>query len=254
MRKIFKKMILQIEKLHKSFGQLEIIHGVNLEIMEGERHSIIGPNGAGKSTLFNLITGLYEPTSGSIRFKGEEIGGVKPFEISRRGLSRSFQILNIFHNMTVMENIECALLWPLGFKYSFWQRIWKLKKVKERAMEILERIGMARRSEVIAGTLSYAEQRLLEIGITIAGGAELILLDEPTAGLSREETERVISLVGDISEGRTLILIEHDMDVVFAISTRISVLLYGEIIATDEPQAIKQNKQVQEAYLGTEIK
>ena len=245
-------MLLQIRELHKSFGKVEIIHDVNLDIQRGERHALIGPNGAGKSTLFNLITGLYEPTSGSIKLNEEEMVGLKPFEISRRGLSRSFQILNIFHNMTVFENIQCSILWSLGYKYSFWQITRKLRNLQARAETILEQIGMTKRRETIAGTLSYAEQRLLEIGITIAGGAEIILLDEPTAGLSKHEIEQVIHLIREITEGKTLLLIEHDMDVVFTIAHRVSVLCYGQILATDEPQKIKQNKSVQEAYLGVE--
>lgn len=244
-------MILQIESLYKDFGKTKVIEGVDLEIKEGECHAIIGPNGAGKSTLFNLVTGLYKPTSGSIKLKGEEIVGLKAFEISRKGLSRSFQILNIFHDMSAYENIQCSLLWSSGYKYSFWQLVNKLKDVQERANIILEQIGMTNRRDVIAGNLSYAEQRLLEIGITISGGAEIILLDEPTAGLSKHEIEQVLRLIRYVTEGKTLILVEHDMDVVFSISNRISVLVYGKIIATAEPEIIKQNKQVQEVYLGT---
>jgi branched-chain amino acid transport system ATP-binding protein len=245
-------MILQINNLCKNFGNLAIIRGINWEILRGERHALIGPNGAGKSTLFNLITGLYEPTSGSIKLNGREIAGRKPFEIGRLGLSRSFQILNIFHNMSVFENIQCSVLWSLGYKYSFWNITQKQKDVQSRAEAILERIGMQRRRHVIASTLSYAEQRLLEIGITIAGGAEIILLDEPTAGLSKHEIDQVINLIREVTEGKTLILVEHDMEVVFAIASRISVLVYGEIIATDTPQKIKENRNVQEAYLGSE--
>ncbi len=244
-------MILQIKSLYKNFDKTRVIEGVDLEIKEGECHAIIGPNGAGKSTLFNLITGLYEPTSGSIKLKGEEVVGLKPFEINRKGLSRSFQVLNIFHDMSVYENVQCSLLWPSGYKYSFWQSVTGLKDVQERANVVLEQIGMTNRRDVIAGNLSYAEQRLLEIGITIAGGAEIILLDEPTAGLSKHEIEQVIHLIRYVTEGKTLILVEHDMDVVFSISDRISVLVYGKIISTAEPEIIKQDEQVQEAYLGT---
>jgi branched-chain amino acid transport system ATP-binding protein len=244
-------MILQIKSLYKNFDKTRVNEGVDLEIKEGECHAIIGPNGAGKSTLFNLITGLYEPTSGSIKLKGEEIVGLKPFEINRKGLSRSFQVLNIFQDMSVYENVQCSLLWPSGYKYSFWQSVTGLKDVQERGNAVLEQIGMTNRRDVIAGNLSYAEQRLLEIGITIAGGAEIILLDEPTAGLSKHEIEQVIHLIQYVTEGKTLILVEHDMDVVFSISDRISVLVYGKIISTAEPEMIKQNEQVQEAYLGT---
>ena len=244
-------MVIEIESLSKSFGNTKVIIDCNLSIREGEFHSIIGPNGAGKSTLFNLITGLYPPTSGSIRFKGEEIVGLRPFQINRKGLSRSFQITNIFTEMSVFENIRCSLLWMFGYRHSFWQGINRLKDVRDRAEEILEQIGMTERRNVIAGTLSYAEQRLLEIGITIGSGAEVILLDEPTAGLSKHETDEMIALIQERMRGKTLIFVEHDMDVVFAISDRISVLVYGRILASGEPLMIKENKQVQEAYLGS---
>lgn len=244
-------MILQIEGLSKSFGKTEVIIDCNLAVKNGEFHSIIGPNGAGKSTLFNLITGVYAPTSGSIKFKGEEVVGLRPFQINRRGLSRSFQITNIFREMSVFENIRCSLLWVLGHRYSFWKPINRLKDARDRAEEILEQIRMTERRNVIAGTLSYAEQRLLEIGITISSGAEVILLDEPTAGLSKHETDEMIALIRQRMEGKTLVFVEHDMDVVFAISNRISVLVYGQIIASGEPAMIKDNKQVQEAYLGS---
>ena len=243
-------MILEIKSLYKNFGETRVINGVDLEVEAGERHAIIGPNGAGKSTLFNLITGLHRPTGGSIKLAGKEIVGLRPFEISRRGLSRSFQVLNIFHNMTVLENIRCSLLWALGHKYSFWQSVTRLKDLEGRAEEILKEIGMAARKDIIAGNLSYAEQRLLEFGITIAAGAEVILLDEPTAGLSKHEIDQIMELIESMTQGKTLLLVEHDMDVVFKISDRISVLVYGEIIASGVPEVIKQNRLVQEAYLG----
>lgn len=243
-------MILEIKSLYKNFGETRVINGVDLEVEAGERHAIIGPNGAGKSTLFNLITGLHRPTGGSIKLAGKEIVGLRPFEISRRGLSRSFQVLNIFHNMTVLENIRCSLLWALGHKYSFWQSVTRLRDLEGRAEEVLKEIGMAARKDIIAGNLSYAEQRLLEFGITIAAGAEVILLDEPTAGLSKHEIDQIMELIESMTQGKTLLLVEHDMDVVFKISDRISVLVYGEIIASGVPEVIKQNRLVQEAYLG----
>ena len=243
-------MILEIKSLYKNFGETRVINGVDLEVEAGERHAIIGPNGAGKSTLFNLITGLHRPTGGSIKLAGKEIVGLRPFEISRRGLSRSFQVLNIFHNMTVLENIRCSLLWALGHKYSFWRSLSRMKDLEGRAEEVLKEIGMAARKDIIAGNLSYAEQRLLEFGITIAAGAEVILLDEPTAGLSKHEIDQIMELIESMTQGKTLLLVEHDMDVVFKISDRISVLVYGEIIASGVPEVIKQNRLVQEAYLG----
>lgn len=241
---------VELKSLEKRFGKTEIIRGVSLDVKLGERHAVIGPNGAGKSTLFNLISGRLMPSAGSIHLRGENITGLKPFEINRRGLSRSFQVTNIFPRLSVWENVRCAVLWSKGYKYSFWHNIDKLDDVRERTQQILELINMSNRAQIPAGVLTYAEQRALEIGITIAGGADVILLDEPTAGMSRSETEHAVALIRKVSEGRTLIIIEHDMGVVFNLADRISVLVYGQIIATDEPAKIKSNQKVQEAYLG----
>jgi branched-chain amino acid transport system ATP-binding protein len=241
---------VELKTLEKRFGKTEIIRGVSLDVKAGERHAVIGPNGAGKSTLFNLISGRLAPSAGSIHLRGEDITGLRPFEINRRGLSRSFQVTNIFPRLSVWENVRCAVLWSKGYKYSFWRNIDALEDVRARTQEILDQISMADRAEIPAGVLTYAEQRALEIGVTIAGGADIILLDEPTAGMSRSETERAVALIRKVSEGRTLIIIEHDMGVVFDLADRISVLVYGQIIATDEPAKIKTNQKVQEAYLG----
>ncbi len=237
--------------VQKRFGRTEIIRGLNLEIRAGERHAVIGPNGAGKSTMFNLISGRLVPSSGSIRLKGEEISRLRPCEINRRGLSRSFQITNIFPKLSVWENMRCAVLWSLGYKYAFWRDVDRLGDVAERAETILRQINLLARRDLPAGMLAYADQRALEIGITIASGAEIILLDEPTAGMSHTETESVTALIRQVTEGRTLVMVEHDMAVVFGLADRISVLVYGEIIATDTPERIRQNRRVQEAYLGT---
>jgi branched-chain amino acid transport system ATP-binding protein len=243
---------LQLSEVRKSFGKTAIINGVNLEILQGERHAVIGPNGAGKSTLFNLISGRFPVSSGRITLNGEDLSGLTPFEINRKGLARSFQITNIFPRLSVYENLRCAVLWSLGYKYSFWQRVNALKDVATRASEIVRRIGLVKRRDTLAGVLSYAEQRALEIGVTIAGGAGVILLDEPTAGMSRSETDDAVELIRNVSQGKTLVMVEHDMGVVFNLADRISVLVYGEVIATGTPQEIRNNKAVQEAYLGTE--
>lgn len=244
--------VLELSGVHKNFGATEIIRGVDLEVRTGERHAIIGPNGAGKSTLFNLVSGHLPPSSGSIRLFGEEIAGMAPQLINRRGLSRSFQITNIFPRLSVWENVRCATLWALGHKYSFWRSVEGLDDVNERTEQILHEIDLADRWRTPAGVLTYGEQRALEIGLTIAGNANMILLDEPTAGMSRAETERVVALIRKISEKRVLLMIEHDMHVVFDLADRISVLVYGQIIASDTPERIKNNKAVQQAYLGTE--
>jgi len=244
------KPALELAGVKKSFGNTEIIRGVDLAIPKGERHALIGPNGAGKSTLFNLMSGRFPVSAGAIRLDGEDITGLKPFQINRRGLSRSFQITNIFHNLSVFENLRCAVLWALGYKYSFWHRLDSLADARRRAEEVLLAIGLESRRARPAGLLTYAEQRALEIGITIAGGAGVVLLDEPTAGMSRSETAHVVELVRSVTEGKTLLMVEHDMGVVFNLADRISVLVYGEVIATGTPEEIRANSAVQEAYLG----
>jgi len=236
--------------VQKSFGSTLIIRGVSFAVRRGERLAIIGPNGAGKSTLFNLISGRLRPTKGSIRLNGEEIAGAPPYRVNRRGLSRSFQVTNIFPRLSVFENIRCSVLWSLGYKYNFWRRTDKLADANERTEETLEQIRMTARRDTPAGVLTYAEQRALEIGITIAGGANVILLDEPTAGMSRSEADHAVELIRSVSQGRTLVMVEHDMGVVFNLADRISVLVYGEVIATDVPSRIRENPAVQTAYLG----
>jgi branched-chain amino acid transport system ATP-binding protein len=242
---------IALAAVEKRFGRTEIIRGVSLEIPAGERHAVIGPNGAGKSTLFNLISGRFAPSAGEIRLKGEDVTGLRPFEINRRGLSRSFQVTNIFPRLSVWENVRCAVLWSLGYRYSFWHGIDALSEVRARTESILEQINLLPRRQVQAGVLAYAEQRALEIGITIASGAEIILLDEPTAGMSHSEADQAVALIRAVTRGKTLVIVEHDMAVVFGLADRISVLVYGEIIATDVPEKIKANRAVQEAYLGT---
>ena len=244
---------INIVDLHKNFGPAEIIRGINLEITQGERHAIIGPNGAGKSTLFHLISGRYEPTSGSVALNGADISGLPPYEIFRKGLSRSFQVTNIFPRLSVYENVRCAVLWVADYKYSFWHWVANLDDVNEQTEKILEKIGLAARAFIPAGLLAYAEQRALEIGIAIAGGNDVVLLDEPTAGMSHSETEQAVELIRNVTEGKTLVMVEHDMGVIFNLADRISVLVYGEIIATDTPENIRNNAAVQEAYLGTEV-
>ena len=241
---------LELVDVHKSFGVTPIIRGVSLAIEPGSRHALIGPNGAGKSTLFNLITRKYAVTSGHIRLKGEEITGLRPHLINRRGLSRSFQMTNIFHRMSVYENVRCAVLWSLGYRYSFWHRVNAARDAHERTEQVLEQLNLTARRHVPAGLLAYAEQRALEIGITIAGGADVILLDEPTAGMSRSETEHVVQLIRHVTAGQTLLMVEHDMGVVFDLADRIAVLVYGQVIAHDTPERIRANAAVQEAYLG----
>ena len=244
---------LELRDLRKSFGKTEIIRGVQLAVRPGERVAIIGPNGAGKSTLFNLISGRFEPSSGEVVLNGTRIDGKKPFEINRLGLSRSFQITNIFPKLSVFENLRCGVLWSLGYRYAFWRFLSRLRDANEQAEQLMVRIGLAHKRDVLAMNLTYAEQRALEIGITIAGGASVILLDEPTAGMSTTETARFIALIREVTEGRTLLTVEHDMGVVFGLADRIAVVVYGEVIAFDTPENVRANARVQEAYLGSVI-
>jgi branched-chain amino acid transport system ATP-binding protein len=244
---------LELKDLRKNFGKTEIIRGANLAVNAGERVAIIGPNGAGKSTLFNLISGRFEPTSGEILLNGQRIDHKQPYEINRLGLSRSFQITNIFPKLSVFENIRCAVLWSLGYKYTFIKFLSGLKDANDLAEKYMEMIRLDKKRDLLAMNLTYAEQRSLEIGITIAGGAEVILLDEPTAGMSKSETTRFINLIKEVTVGKTLLTVEHDMGVVFGLADKIAVVVYGEVIAFDTPEAVRSNPRVQEAYLGSHV-
>jgi len=242
---------VELKDVRKSFGKTEIIRGASLSVKQGERVAIIGPNGAGKSTLFNLISGRFHASTGDILVNGKSILGRKPFEINRMGLARSFQVSNLFVRLSVFENIRCAVLWSKGYRYSFWRFLADAKDANDRTDEVLKMIKLDKRRDVLAMNLTYAEQRALEIGITIAGGADVILLDEPTAGMSRSETTRFVQLIREVTVGKTLLTVEHDMGVVFGLADRIAVLVYGEVIAFDTPEAVRANPRVQEAYLGS---
>ena len=244
---------LELKDVRKNFGKTEIIRGVNLAVQAGERVAVIGPNGAGKSTLFNLISGRFGPTSGDILLNGQPIQNKKPYEINRMGLSRSFQITNIFPKLSVFENLRCGVLWSLGYKYTFFKFLSGLKDANERAEQLMDMIHLDKKRDVLAMNLTYAEQRALEIGVTIAGGADVILLDEPTAGMSKSETSRFIHLIKDVTVGKTLLTVEHDMGVVFGLADKIAVVVYGEVIAFDTPEAVRANAKVQEAYLGSSV-
>src|ERR1700748_2826201 len=224
---------IELRGVEKSFGITSVIRNVNLTVAQGERHALIGPNGAGKSTLFNLISGYMMPTVGSILLRDEVISNLPPYQINRRGLSRSFQVTNVFANMSVWENLRCAVLWSTGQRYAFWKNIDNLPEVRERTAQILADIHLTARRDV-------------------AAGADVILLDEPTAGMSHAETERAVALIRRLTEGRTLLIVEHDMSVVFGLADRISVLVYGQIIASGTPEEIRGSPKVKEAYLGEE--
>jgi branched-chain amino acid transport system ATP-binding protein len=241
---------IRLTQVAKSFGPTKIIQGVDLSVGKGERHALIGPNGAGKTTLFNLISGRFPITSGAIELNGQRIDSLPPQRINRMGLSRSFQITSLFTRMTVFENLRCALLWSQGYRYSFWHLLPWQRTLNDSAEQWLQELNLGARRNVPAGLLSYAEQRALEIGMTVAGGASVILLDEPTAGMSHSETEYAVALIRRITEGRTLLVVEHDMRVVFDLADTISVLVYGQVIASGRPADIRASTAVQEAYLG----
>ncbi len=243
---------LELRDVTKSFGEISVMKGVNLAVGSGERHAVIGPNGAGKSTLFNLISGQFAVTGGDIALNGRSISGLSPHEINRSGLSRSFQITNIFHRLSVFENLRIGVLARHGIRFGLFQPVSRMRAVNAETDEILEKVGLLPRRDHMAGDLTYSEQRALEIGMTLTTGADVILLDEPTAGMSREETAKAVELIRSVTVGKTLLMVEHDMSVVFSLCDRVSVLVYGSILATDTPQAISANKQVQEAYLGEE--
>ncbi|MFT6636124.1 ABC transporter ATP-binding protein [Alcanivorax sp.] len=243
---------LSIQALRKSFGPADIIRGVDLEVSSGEIHAIIGPNGAGKSTFFNLLSGALQPSSGDMALNGTRINGLSPDKIQQLGLSRSFQVSNVFTNLSVFENLRCACLKNSKAGYVFWWPAAGIRQANQRAEEVLTLIGLQALREVPAGALPYASQRALEIGMTIACDAQVVLLDEPTAGMSNTETEQAVDMIRKVAAGRTLMIVEHDMGVVFELADRISVLVYGEIIATGTPEQIRNDPRVKEAYLGEE--
>lgn len=244
---------LELKGLRKSFGKTDIIRGVDLAVTAGERIAIIGPNGAGKSTLFNLISGRLTPTSGEVLLNGQRIDGMKPYEINRMGLSRSFQITNIFPKLTVFENIRLAVMRLHGLQYNFWTFIDRDRGIREQTERLLELVRLQARAATVAGEMAYSEQRSLEIAMTLASDPKVILLDEPMAGMSTEETHYTAQLIREVTQGRALMIVEHDMDVVFSLSDRISVLVYGQVIATGTPEEIRGNAAVKEAYLGEEV-
>jgi branched-chain amino acid transport system ATP-binding protein len=245
--------VLELRRLTKSFGSIEIIRGVDLVVRRGQRHALIGPNGAGKSTLFNLISGHYTPTAGELLLNGESIAGLPPHVINRRGLSRSFQITNLFPRMSVAENLRIAVMGRHGHRFTLFRRVSALRTVNHEVDQLLERLRLARRRADLAGDLTYSEQRVLEIGMALAADPSVLILDEPTAGMSREETAYIVDIIRNVTEGRTLLVVEHDMSVVFALADQISVLVYGQVIASGEPAAVRADKKVQEAYLGEEV-
>lgn len=240
---------LVLQGIHKAFGRSEILRGVDLQLQPGERCALIGPNGAGKSSLFHVISGRYRADSGRVLLHGRDVTREPPQRIHRLGLARSFQITSLFPRLSAFENVRCALLWRLGYRYAFWRRIGQLRDASARALAVLEQVGLAARAEVAAGELSYAEQRALELAVTMAADASVILLDEPTAGMSRAESAAMVALIREVTVGKTLLMVEHDMQVVFGLADRIAVMDNGRVIACDSAERIRANADVQALYL-----
>ncbi len=244
--------ILELKEVYKDFEGLEVLLGINMEVRAGERHAIIGPNGAGKSTIFNLITGRYPVSKGKILFKGKDVTGSSAYKLNRRGLSRSFQITNIFKTMNVFQNVRLAVLSQKRILYNLFSGLDRMEEVNRQTEKVLKEIGLFERKDIVAGLLSYGEQRALEIGLTVATDPDLILLDEPTAGMSSEETREAVKLIGKVTQGKTLVIVEHDMEVVFSLADRITVVYYGKVLASGPPEEIRRDQRVKDAYLGEE--
>jgi branched-chain amino acid transport system ATP-binding protein len=242
--------ILETRGLYHDFKGLEVLFDINLEIKKGERHAIIGPNGAGKTTLFNVITGTYQPGRGQVFFKGQEVTGARPHELARLGMGRSFQLTSTFNRLTTFQNIRLAILSKKGIRFHFFRKVDRMRDVTRETDEVIKRIHMVGERNMPAGVLSYGKHRSLEISLALATDPDLVMLDEPTAGMSRDETHYAVGLIRRLTEGKTVVIIEHDMDVVFSLADRITVLHYGQILATGAPEEIRQNQAVKDAYLG----
>ena len=247
------RTLLEVRGLRKSFGALLASDDVDLEVLEGETHAIIGPNGAGKTTLISQLAGNLLPDRGRVRFAGEDITALSAPARARRGFARSFQITSIYPDFTALENVMLAVQAHSGHSFRFWRPAREETALSSPARAILEEVGLSGRCEVPAANLAHGEQRALEVATALATRPRLLLLDEPVAGMGVEETQRMIALLSSLKEGKTLILVEHDMDAVFSLADRISVLVYGRIIATGAPDEIRANPEVRRAYLGEEV-
>jgi branched-chain amino acid transport system ATP-binding protein len=242
--------ILKIGDLYKDFSGLEVLSGISVDIYAGERHAIIGPNGAGKSTLFNVITGLYKPSRGKVYFLDKDITGLPAHKIARLGISRSFQIINVFPLMTVYENVRNAIVSRFNCRFNCIAFLDHHRKIDQETNRVIELLALGDVRDTLASELSYGRQRHLELALTIARDPVLIMLDEPTAGLNTEETKSAVQLIRQVTEGRALIMVEHDMEVVFGLADRITVLSAGMLLATGTPNEIRENEEVKKAYLG----
>jgi len=245
--------LLQVQGLVKTFGGITATDDLHLEVREGELHALIGPNGAGKTTLIAQLSGMLAPTRGRILFDGEDVTGLGAVERVRRGIARSFQITSLWPALTVLENVIIALQARQGHAFRFWERAGDAAVLRHPAIQMLQRLALADKAHLPAQVLSHGEQRQLELAVTLATGARLLLLDEPMAGMSGEDSQRMVALLRELREHCTILLVEHDMDAVFALADRISVLVYGHCEATGTPDEIRANPDVRAAYLGEEV-
>jgi branched-chain amino acid transport system ATP-binding protein len=242
--------ILETKGLYHDYSGLKVLFDVNLQVEEGERHAIIGPNGAGKTTLFNAITGTLCPSQGKVFFKGKDVTGAKPYQLTRLGMGRSFQLTSTFNRLATFQNVRLAILSQKGIRFNLFRKVDKMMDITQETMEILKRINLDEEMMIPASLLSYGKHRSLEISMALATNPDLILLDEPTAGMSRDETHTAVEMIKRLTKGKTVVVVEHDMDVIFSLADRITVLHYGQILATGTQDEIRQNQAVKDAYLG----
>ncbi len=242
--------ILETKAICHDFSGLQVLMDVNLDVKEGERHAIIGPNGAGKTTLFNVITGTYQPSEGQVFFKSKEITGLPSHKLVRLGMGRSFQITSTFTWLTAFQNIRMGILSKRGIRFNFFRFLDKMDAITRETDAVLKRINLDGERDIPANMLSYGKSRSLEISMALATDPDLVMLDEPTSGMSVDETHNAVALIRKLTEGKTMVIIEHDMDVVFSLADRITVLHLGGILASGTPDEIRDNQAVKDAYLG----
>jgi len=245
--------LLHVRGLTKSFGALRATDGIDFDVAEGETHAVIGPNGAGKTTFISQLAGNLRPDAGRIAFAGEDITRLPAARRARRGLARSFQITSVYPEFTALQNVALAVQAHSGHSFRFWRPAREDASLTEPARKVLEEVGLGQRVDVLASSLAHGEQRQLEVAMALATRPRLLLLDEPMAGMGTEESQRMIGLLASLKRRQTIILVEHDMDAVFRLADRISVLVYGRVIATDSPEGIRANEEVRRAYLGEDF-
>ncbi len=242
--------ILSVQGLRKAFGALVATDGVDLEVREGETHAVIGPNGAGKTTLIGQLAGNLRPDSGSVRFAGEDVTRLSAPQRAKKGFARSFQITSIYRDFTALDNVALAVQAHAGHSFRFWRPARAERALRDPARTVLEEVGLGARADVLAANLAHGEQRQLEVAMALATRPRLLLLDEPVAGMGLEESQRMVEFLSSLKGRHTMILVEHDMDAVFSLADRISVLVYGRIIASGAPEDVRANPEVRRAYLG----